>query len=120
MKDNGLTIAKLPLSKNDRQAVEEFVQRAKMEFLDEIREIKLFGSKIRKGASTTESDIDVLIIVKDNKDSINDKVIDIAFEVNLKYDVYISPRILPESVFKNLLWRTTPFIQNLEKEAIAV
>ena len=120
MKENNVMIAQLSLSRNDRQAVEEFVQRLRIEFLDEIRKIKLFGSKIRKGASITESDIDILVIVKDNKNFIANKIIDIAFEVNLKYDVYISPRVLPEEVFKNPLWRATPFIQNLEKEAIAI
>jgi len=120
MKENNIIIAQLPLSKNDRQAVEEFVQRLRIEFLDGIREIKLFGSKIRKGVSTTKSDIDILVIVKDNKNFITNKIIDIAFEINLKYDIYISPRILPEAVFKNTLWRATPFIQNLEKEAVAI
>ena len=120
MKEKRVRIAQLPLSKNDRQAVEEFVQRLRIEFLDGIREIKLFGSKIRKGVSTTKSDIDILVIVKDNKNFITNKIIDIAFEINLKYDIYISPRILPEAVFKNTLWRATPFIQNLEKEAVAI
>ena len=120
MKENNVIIAQLSLSRNDRQAVEEFVQRTRIAFLDEIREIKLFGSKIRKGASTSESDIDILVIVKDNKNFIANKIIDVAFEINLKYDVYISPRILPEKVFKNSLWRATPFIQNLQKEAVAI
>ena len=110
----------LPLSKNDRRAVEEFVQRARIEFSDEIREIKLFGSKVREGTSTAESDIDILVIVKNDKNFIANKIIDIAFEVNLKYDVYISPRVLSEAIFKNPLWRATPFIQNLEKEAVAI
>ncbi len=120
MKKENKSIGQLSLSKNDRQALEEFVGRLKKEFMEEIREIKLFGSKIRKGSSNTESDIDVLIVVKDQKKLLADDITDIAFDVNLKYDVYISPRILAETVFKDPLWRATAFIKNLEKDAIVI
>ena len=43
---------------------------------------------------------------------------DVAFDVNLKYNLYLSPRIIPSSVFKHPVWSFTPFIKGLKQRSI--
>lgn len=107
------------LKKKDRLAIEEFRDRVQ-EFLGgRVLAIKLFGSKAR-GEDISESDIDILVVVTEITPGLKDQVVDIAFDVNLCHDVYISPRVVPLHVFQDPLWRATPFIQNVEKEGILI
>ncbi len=41
---------------------------------------------------------------------VEDKVLDIAFEMNLKYEVYISPRVIDRATLNDPVWRITPFV----------
>ena len=58
-------------------------------------DVRLFGSEAR-GDATPESDIDVLVVVRPDEARIplEDRIIDLAFDVNVELDVYISPRVV--------------------------
>lgn len=105
------------LKEKDRLAVQDFYQQVKKRLGKEVISIKLFGSKL-KGIDAPESDIDIAVIVKNKSSDAWKKVIDIAFNVNLEHDVYISPRVIPLEVFEHPVWRITPFIQTIDKEAL--
>lgn len=77
----------------------------------------MFGSKAT-GRDTPDSDIDVLVVVNEASAAVEDRILDIAFDVNLAHDVYISPRVIGRAVFDDPVWRITPFIQALEREGI--
>ena len=48
-----------------------------------------------------------------------DRVLDIAFDVNLKHDVYISPRVIDRfSTLSDPVWSITPFLRVIAKEGI--
>lgn len=77
----------------------------------------LFGSKA-EGRDTPESDIDILVLIDDSAKNQPRRILGEAFEVNLKYGVYISPRIIPLSVYNDPVWRVTPFIKLLREKGI--
>ncbi len=106
-----------PLKERDRLAIQDFYQQVKERLGEKVVAIKLFGSKL-KGTDTPESDIDIAVIVKKGSADTWKKVMDIAFNVNLEHDVYISPRVIPLEVFEHPVWRITPFIQTIEQEAL--
>ena len=58
------------------------------------------------------------VIVKDDGAAVTDRVIDAAYAVNLAHDVYISPRVIPQGVLEDPVWRITPFLQALEREGV--
>ncbi|HLA37354.1 MAG TPA: nucleotidyltransferase domain-containing protein [Candidatus Brocadiales bacterium] len=105
------------LKEKDRLAIQDFSQQVKNTLGKRVVAIKLFGSKL-KGVDTLESDIDIAVIVKKGSPDVWKKVMDIVFNVNLEHDVYISPRVIPLDIFKHPVWRITPFIQTIEKEAL--
>jgi predicted nucleotidyltransferase len=110
---------RLKLKPKDAAAIEEFVGRLRGALADNIVEVKLFGSKAT-GKDQPESDIDILVGVDKGGVDVEDEVLDIAFETNLKHDVYISPRIIDRATLTDPVWRITPFLKSIEKEGISL
>lgn len=92
----------MSLSHTDTEALDAFTRRVRAELGDRLIELRVFGSKAR-GDATSESDIDVLVVVPTGLDRrrLQDEVTDLAFDVNLAYDVYISPRVVTEDALND-------------------
>ena len=105
--------------KKDRMAVEEFCNKVRNKLGKTVKEIKLFGSKATD-KDIPGSDIDLFIVVSKKTPEIGDIILDIAFELDIKHNVYISPRIVSQTVLKDPLWKNTLFIKNVEREGVPV
>ena len=110
-------MSRLPLSTKEKLALAEFRGRVFRLLGNELKKMALFGSKAT-GHATFESDIDVLVLIKDSALRKRGAILDQAFEVNLKHGVYISPRIVGLATFNHPVWRMTPFLRKLRKEGI--
>jgi len=82
-------------------------------------EIRVFGSVVR-GTATTDSDIDLLILVKEKNSQVRDIVADIVLEVDLAYDVVIAPVIMTEEHYSYPPFQKTLFFKNLEREGVSL
>ena len=104
---------------NRRVALAEFVNRLRSGLPENLVDIRLFGSEAR-GEATSESDLDVLVVVEPDSSRVplEDRVIDIAFDVNLAFNVYISPRVVTPAILNHPVWSTTAFIKNIKSESI--
>ena len=107
------------LRADERRAVATFRERVEDALGSNLAALKLFGSKA-VGRSTAASDIDLLVMVKRYSAQIENLVIDVAFDVNLEYGVYISPRVIGKATFTHTVWRRTPFLRTVVRESIAV
>ncbi|MBI5525839.1 MAG: nucleotidyltransferase domain-containing protein [Deltaproteobacteria bacterium] len=107
------------LDRVDRNAVEEFMRRVRTVFGGRLRQALLFGSKAR-GTGSADSDIDVFLVVEDAKTDDEDRVVDIAFEVNLAFDVYISPRVTDSAAMSDPVRRSTPFMKAVAHDGVPV
>lgn len=107
------------LSKKDRTAIAEFANRVKETAGGNLISVAIFGSKVT-GADTPESDIDILVLLKEADLKTKDSILNAAFDVNLKNDVYISPRVIGRDVFDHPLWKITPFIISLKTMKVNV
>ncbi len=105
--------------KKDRIAVGEFCAEVRNKLGKTVKWIRLFGSKV-SDRDTPASDIDLFIVVTEKTPEIEDTIMNIAFEIDLRHDVYISPRIVSLSVLKNPVWKITPFIRNIKREGVLV
>jgi predicted nucleotidyltransferase len=99
------------------RALDEFTRIVRDRLGPNLVALKLFGSRAR-GDAASDSDIDVLVVVADRRLEAEDVVLDIAFEVNLAHDVYISPRVLERATLEHPVWRITPFLQAIEREGV--
>jgi predicted nucleotidyltransferase len=109
----------LKLKSKDATALEEFVERLRPVLGKNLVEVKLFGSKAT-GKDQPDSDIDVLVAVETSDVDIEDTVLDIAFDTNLKHDVYISPRVIDRATLADPVWKITPFLKAIAEEGISL
>ncbi len=112
-----LTMFSLRLSDRDARALDQFGSKVRARLGANLVALKLFGSKAR-GDDRPDSDLDVLVLVANRRLEAEDAVLDIAFDVNLAHDVYISPRVIDRAVLDHPVWRITPFVQALEREGV--
>jgi predicted nucleotidyltransferase len=77
---------------------------------DEISDVILFGSRMNR-TYAIDSDYDVLIIVKKNYDNkFEEQIIDLCYDIDLKYDVIIDPHILSTTELQSLRGKQPIFI----------
>jgi len=80
----------------------------------------LYGSKVR-GDSHRESDIDVLVVLRDDFDwRTKHAIYDVCFDINLEYDVLLQPIIYSQARYDDPLTRATPLYQNVLEEGVSV
>lgn len=60
----------------------------------------------------------MLVLVRDESLETENRVLDIAFDISLARDVFISPRVIARAVIEDPVWNITPFLQAIEREGI--
>lgn len=102
------------LTEREKKIVDRFSSDLKEALGENLIRIKLIGSKVR-GDFDRDSDIDILIIVKDyllNKE----KAIDILYGIDPYYENRISPIIYSEFEYTKNKELQSPFVETVEKE----
>ena len=82
-----------------RAAFEDFMDRSEERFGELIDKVILYGS-VAKGLESKESDVDMLIVVKD--ESIRNKVENLAFDIGLEHGIAMSPIVKTLEEFKEV------------------
>lgn len=100
-------------------AINEFHQMLKTKFSSDLLTVKVFGS-VARGTAGEESDIDVLVLINEKTPAIREIINDLAFEINLKHDVVLSPVIMSLLHFSNPLFQETQLYKNLREEGISL
>ena len=102
-----------------RRALDRFAEQARQILGPQLLELRLFGSEAR-GDARPDSDLDVLVVVQPDAErtALEDRVIDIAFDVNLEFGLYISPRVVTPGILNDPVWRETPFLKNVVRESV--
>ena len=86
-------------------------QKLEYEFNDLIEKVILFGSQIN-GKASEFSDYDILVVLKKDYDwKIEEKIIDLSYEVALKYDIIIDMKVISVNELNNLRGKQ-PYIIN--------
>lgn len=107
----------LTLSANESQAVETFLLHAREKFGDNLLRAALFGSKAR-GDSMPDSDLDLLLIVKDDRWQVQRPLIELGAEIGLQFDVLFDLRIISQERWARMVSMQAGLVQNITKESI--
>lgn len=105
------------LTAPERSVLKEFVTLIHTALGENLSRMELFGSKVR-GNCSEGSDIDILIIVKERQIDVMDKIAEITAELNLEYNLSISPVIFSEYEYKINTDMATPFSLAVEAEGV--
>jgi predicted nucleotidyltransferase len=102
-------------------AEQEALQRFKVEIesllADNLVSLRLFGSRAR-GERTEESDLDVLVVLREKNRALCRRIVAEALEIDLAYDTNIAPTILSVEEYQQNRDCYTPFYRNVERESL--
>ena len=107
------------LTIRESQAVRIFVDRLFELFPEHILQVALFGSKAR-GDSGPWSDIDILIVVKEESWAIRGKISTIAARASLEYDVLLGPRVIGKARWDRMKQDGFSLYENVTAEGITL
>lgn len=99
----------------------EFRRRIE-EFLGEgLRDVRLFGSRVR-GEGHSESDLDIFVLLDWYDRERRSRIIDIAYEINLKHDFIapLSPLVMDEQEFSLYRSRERRLVLDIVNEGVSV
>jgi predicted nucleotidyltransferase len=109
-------LAALRLDTRLRAALEAVRNQLTAQF--EIDRIVVFGS-VAWGKPDEESDVDVLIVLKDGLDlETEDRISQIIFEINLEYDTNLSELIVDRQTWDYGLASAMPIHDEIEKRGV--
>ena len=102
----------------------EFTKRIEDYFGDSLIKVLLYGSYARgeQNINGEHSDIDIMILVNTPSDELKElqkKVLDYSFDLNLKYNILISPIVENIDVY-NQRKDFMVFYKNVQKEGILI
>ena len=118
MKQEVGNLERLSMLKSEESfAVLEFARLLRDRFGSMVKEIILFGSKVRKD-SDKESDIDILIVFTNLSWEIKKSISELAAEENLKHNVLISTIRYDVATWENPVVKASPFGKSVRKEGI--
>jgi len=103
----------------ERRALIDFKTKLEERLGDQVKEIRLFGSKAR-GDWHKGSDIDILIILSRlaDKNQAKDIVYSLVLSICEKFGLYLSVKVFSESEFKYYKSIPTLFVKNIMQESI--
>lgn len=107
------------LNKIEKQSVMEFRGRLLNKLGKEVISVRLFGSKAR-GDFRKDSDIDLLVILRNTSSKKKDIIYDIASEILLSSGIDLSVKVFDLKEFYHFKSIPTVFIQNIEREGIII
>jgi predicted nucleotidyltransferase len=106
------------LSLQDKAALADFVSRLRQQFKrGTIQSVWLFGSKI-KGTGDDQSDIDLLIVVRNYTWKLEKAITRIAVDVDLAHDVVLSDHIVDSTRYDQMVVQSVLLYRNVMKEGI--
>lgn len=107
---------------NLKNILNEYVQGLLQIIGEDLVKVILYGSYARgeQSANNETSDIDIMILIKSNNiKEIQEKIIDYSYDLDLKYDILLSPIVENIEVFNNRT-KYMPFYKNVMKEGVSL
>lgn len=105
------------LTLREQQALQQFKTVLESLLAGNLISLRLFGSRAR-GEGTEESDLDVLIVLREKNRALCRRIIAESLEIDLTYDTNLAPTILSREEYQQNRDYLTPFYQNVERESL--
>ncbi|MDP1553667.1 MAG: nucleotidyltransferase domain-containing protein [Methanobacteriaceae archaeon] len=100
-----------------QEAVQEFVRRIEKDHHNEIESIILFGS-VARGEAREDSDIDILIIIKEEDFHLRRLFIGEAFDTFMKTGKNVSAKVISHNDFQ--LRKNFSFLKNVIADGVRI
>lgn len=108
-----------PFNDQEERALELFRTKLHGIFGQDLEALRVFGSKAR-GESTADSDLDILVVLKQGGWESKHAVYDVAAEVLLATDVDISPKVFTTAEADHSRVGQSPLWKSIEQDGISI
>jgi uncharacterized protein (UPF0332 family)/predicted nucleotidyltransferase len=105
------------LTPHERDALAEFLSRLQEQFGDRIAHVWIFGSKAR-GDFDAESDVDLLVVVRDGDAALRKAVGDIAYDLSLTHGVLLCEHAVGDWRFAQMRARQELIYKNIIRDGV--
>jgi len=105
------------MQKSDLKIIQKFKELISRKV--KVHEVRVFGSRAR-GTNTTDSDLDVLVVVEHLDREVEKYISDCAWEAGFSEDIVIVPVILSRDTLEYGNIKESAFIRNVYNEGIIV
>jgi len=105
------------ITKNENAALRTFIQRILAELGAQVSQVILFGSKAR-GDSSADSDVDVLILAREENRRLQERINIIASQISLDYDVLFNPLLIANTRWTQMMNEKFSICRNVERDGI--
>lgn len=102
------------LSEAEKIGIDDFLNKIQAQFKNNLLMVKMIGSKLSKNFDK-ESDIDLFILIKECNYQIIHNINEICTEINLDYDINLSPIIYSLEEHNKNVYFQTMFVRELDK-----
>lgn len=103
------------LTPQEQKAIDEFKKRVLKTLGQQVVSFLMFGSRAR-GEGTDDSDLDILVLLKEWKRGDHDRVIDMATDLFLEFEINISPLVMSQAQFQELKERELLVAREIEAD----
>ena len=110
---------KLTIPKTEEEAIRSFSGQMYRKLGGNIVSISLFGSKAR-GDYRKNSDTDILVVLKNPKESQINYIYEVVMDLVNKYKIYLSVKIFSEEEFEHYKNIQTMFINNVLRDRVKI
>jgi predicted nucleotidyltransferase len=102
---------------NHERAAEAFARRAGRDHSDAVQSVSLFGSVARGEAAGRDSDVDLLVVLRDDADraGVEEALRDIAYDVELEHGLALS--LVVKSASELRRQQDRPFLRAVREDA---
>ncbi len=107
------------LSSGERRALQMLVDILERRFGEQLRDVRLFGSKAR-GEATSESDIDVLIILDEPTVADQTDARGSSFDVWMETDIFLSLRVMSQQAWEGAATRGSLFYRTVDRDGVSL
>jgi uncharacterized protein len=106
-----------PLTAIELRAMGEFKTKLDQHLGRDLLSVQLFGSRAR-GEGGEESDLDLLIVVREANRSLCRRIVEMSLEIDLAFGTNLAPTILSEREYEQNREYLTPFYRSIEREGV--
>lgn len=107
----------MPILQNEKKALN--ILKAELNKRYELVDFKIYGSKV-KGLDSPESDLDVMVVLKNSSPSIESEIDDLIFEINLRNDCLITAIFFDQKELVDGPLSESPIYKKIALEGIAL
>jgi len=107
----------MPVSPDEKKALNA-LRTALLENYS-LLDLRLFGSKAKR-TDSRDSDLDIMIVLEDSSPSIESEIDDLIFEINLKYNCFITAIFFSRKELESGPLDESPIYKKILQEGIAL